>query len=64
MSTGLLRKHDANAGRDAQSSAFFRTPGIPWLYSGVANTTPSLSRTSTRISAIEASAGSQSRSSL
>ncbi len=36
IETGLFLKHDSNTGREAQSRAFFRTPGTLWLYSGVA----------------------------
>jgi hypothetical protein len=39
---GLLTRHDLPYGREAQSRAFFSTPGMPWLYSGVTMTTPSL----------------------
>ena len=44
-STGLPFSGDANAGRDAQSIAFFNTPGMPKLYSGEHITTPSLEST-------------------
>jgi hypothetical protein len=43
IDTGLSLKQDSKTGREAQSSAFLRTPGIPWLYYGVAINTPSLS---------------------
>ena len=36
IATGLPASGDASAGREAQSTAFLSTPGIPWLYSGVA----------------------------
>jgi hypothetical protein len=39
--TGLLRSRLVASGRDTQSMAFFRTPGIDELYSGVANRTAS-----------------------
>src|ERR1700721_4720142 len=41
METGLSLKQDAKTGRDSQSRAFFNTPGMPWLYSGVEIRTPS-----------------------
>ena len=41
--TGLLRTGDDSSGRETQSSAFFRTPGMDALYSGVAMSTPSAS---------------------
>src|ERR1700721_1017894 len=41
METGLSLKQDAKTGRDSQSRAFFNTPGMPWLYSGVEHRTPS-----------------------
>jgi hypothetical protein len=37
----LPRNEFSGNGRDAQSSAFFSTPGIEPLYSGVAIRTPS-----------------------
>src|SRR2546426_8664557 len=39
--TGLLRRGLSPTGREAQSTAFFSTPGIDALYSGVANSTAS-----------------------
>jgi hypothetical protein len=44
----LLRKTLDAIGRDAQSRAFFNAPGMDELYSGVANTTASASRPSSR----------------
>src|ERR1700677_5330258 len=41
METGLSLKQDSKTGRDNQSSVFFKTPGMPWLYSGVEIRTPS-----------------------
>src|SRR3954447_15204216 len=41
--TGLLRSGFDTSGREAQSTAFFSTPGIDELYSGVANRTASAS---------------------
>jgi hypothetical protein len=41
--TGLLRSGLDFGGRETQSSAFFNTPGIDALYSGVANSTASAS---------------------
>ena len=43
MATGLYAITEVKAGRDAQSSAFFRTPGMLWLNSGAQSTSPSLS---------------------
>jgi hypothetical protein len=40
---GLFRTGDSASGRDAQSSAFLRTPGIEELYSGVEIRTASAS---------------------
>ena len=40
---GLFRTGDSTSGRDAQSSAFLRTPGIDELYSGVEISTASAS---------------------
>src|SRR5437763_15306572 len=45
---GLPLSALARGGRDSQSMAFFRTPGTPWLYSGVAIKRPSASRTACR----------------
>src|SRR5665213_1943661 len=43
--TGLLARAEvAGVGREAQSTAFFRTPGIDPLYSGVTKRTASASR--------------------
>jgi hypothetical protein len=42
VSTGLSLSPDRPYGREAQSSAFFRTPDMPWLYSGEIMMTPSL----------------------
>src|SRR5277367_2307075 len=41
METGLSLKQDSKTGRDSQSSVFFKTPEMPWLYSGVEIRTPS-----------------------
>src|ERR1700733_13476777 len=41
METGFSLKQDAEDGRDSQSRAFFNTPEMPWLYSGVEIRTPS-----------------------
>src|ERR1700733_4501368 len=41
MEIGFSLKQDAEDGRDSQSRAFFNTPGMPWLYSGVEIRTPS-----------------------
>ena len=41
MPIGLPRNELFPDGRDATSMAFFRTPGIERLYSGVTNNTPS-----------------------
>ncbi len=54
--TGLQSSGEARCGRDAQSSAFLRTPGTPWLYSGVAMSSASASR----IAALNAATGSGS----
>jgi hypothetical protein len=43
IDTGLPLKQDSKTGRESQSRAFLRTPGIPWLYSGVTISTPSAS---------------------
>jgi hypothetical protein len=45
------------AGREAQSSAFFSTPGIEWLYSGVAIRTASASRIASRSASTASGAG-------
>src|SRR5690606_631500 len=45
MPAGLPCQALSPYGREPQSRAFFRTPGIERLYSGVKNSTPSLSRT-------------------
>ena len=50
------------AGREAQSSAFFSTPGIEWLYSGVATRTASAPRIASRSSRTAAGVPSSSRS--
>jgi hypothetical protein len=42
--TGLPLSAAFEGGREAQSTAFFMTPGTPWLYSGVTNSTPSAAR--------------------
>ena len=39
--TGLPSSGASRGGREAQSTAFFITPGTPWLYSGVTISTPS-----------------------
>ena len=41
--TGLFRTGDSTSGRETQSSAFLRTPGIDELYSGVETSTASAS---------------------
>src|ERR1700727_2387225 len=41
METGFSLKQDAEGGRDNQSNVFLKTPGMPWLYSGVEIRTPS-----------------------
>jgi hypothetical protein len=41
--TGLFRTGDSASGREAQSRAFLRTPGIDELYSGVEIRTASAS---------------------
>ena len=51
------------AGREAQSRAFFSSPGIERLYSGVAIRTASASRTAARSSATAAGVPSVSTSS-
>ena len=43
IATGLYAITEVKAGREAQSSAFFRTPGMLWLNSGAQSTSPSLS---------------------
>ena len=43
IATGLYAITEVKAGRDAQSSAFFKTPGMLWLNSGAHSTSPSLS---------------------
>ena len=43
IATGLYAITEVKAGREAQSSAFFRTPGMLWLNSGAHSTSPSLS---------------------
>ena len=49
--TGLLRSGLVASGRESQSIAFFRAPGIDELYSGVAKKTASASATAARICA-------------
>ena len=44
IATGFQRSTDASAGRESQSIAFFRTPEVPRLYSGVAMSSASASR--------------------
>jgi hypothetical protein len=61
--TGLLRIGAVALGRDAQSIAFFRTPGIDELYSGVANRTASAPAIASRSSATPAGASPFSSSS-
>lgn len=41
IATGLCARTEAKAGREAQSSAFFSTPGMLWLNSGAHSTSPS-----------------------
>ena len=40
IATGLYAITEVKAGREAQSSAFFRTPGMLWLNSGAQSTSP------------------------
>jgi len=42
IATGLYAITEVKAGREAQSSAFFKTPGMLWLNSGAQSTIPSL----------------------
>ena len=44
IATGLRASGEASGGREAQSIAFFSTPGRPRLYSGVAIRSASASR--------------------
>ena len=44
IATGFPVRTEARAGREAQSMAFFSTPGTQWLYSGVAMSSASASR--------------------
>src|ERR1700753_582673 len=60
--TGLPRRQHSGNGRDAQSSAFFNTPGVEPLNSGVAIRTPSARAIASRNLATGGSAGSRSRS--
>ena len=43
IAAGLPLSTEPRGGRDAQSMAFFNTPGTPWLYSGVAMSSASAS---------------------
>ena len=60
--TGLPRRALSGNGREAQSSAFFSTPGIDPLNSGVEMSTPSASAIASRRRATGSGAGSTSRS--
>jgi len=61
IETGLRFSTELKIGRDAQSSAFLRTPGTPWLYSGVTIRTPSLSAIAALIACTAAGFSSPSR---
>src|SRR5215210_781110 len=60
--TGRKRSGFVISGREAQSSAFFRTPGIEELYSGVAIRTPSAAESASRSLATALGGGSTSSS--
>jgi hypothetical protein len=55
--TGLFRSGFEASGRETQSIAFFSTPGIDQLYSGVANRTASAPAIASRSEATPAGAG-------
>ena len=59
---GLLRSGFVATGRETQSSAFFSTPGMDALYSGVAMRTASAPATAERSSATAAGASGPSSS--
>ena len=64
IATGFQRSTDASAGRESQSIAFFSTPEVPRLYSGVASRSASASATAARSSATGAGSPADSTSSL
>jgi hypothetical protein len=51
-------------GREIQSTAFFSTPGIEWLYSGVTISSPSAASNNFFIAVTSAGKSSRSRSPL
>ena len=62
--TGLLRMVFVAIGRDTQSSAFLRTPGIDELYSGVTKKTPcALAIVARRRSTVSEASGAHARAS-
>jgi hypothetical protein len=64
IATGFQRSTEASAGRESQSSAFFSTPEVPRLYSGVAMSNASAPATAARSSATGSGSPTDSTSSL